>query len=209
MPTRYRLIRRGVRGGVFYCVDNKTGKRTSLQTGKKDEARQVVEAKNQAERQPFINLQIARAYLMASDSTISTRTWQTVMEEIPKTKKGENQARWLSAIRDTAFDPIRNQPLLGTTAEQLLRVLEVGTISTNVFLRRLHNFALDMNWLPWPVIPKRRWPAVHYKSKRAVTREEHERIIEREKNPEQNAFYQLCWHLGGSQSDIATMTMNY
>ena len=75
--------------------------------------------------------------LMPSDSMISTRTWQTVMEEIPKTKKVENQARWLSAIRDTAFDPIRNQPLLGTTAEQLLRVLEVGTISTNVFLRRL------------------------------------------------------------------------
>jgi hypothetical protein len=52
MPTRYRLIRRGIRNGVFYCVDSKTGKRTSLQTSKKDEARQVVEAKNQAERQP-------------------------------------------------------------------------------------------------------------------------------------------------------------
>jgi hypothetical protein len=84
---------------------------------------------------------------MASDPTISSRTWQTVMEEIPKTKKIENQARWLSAIRDTAFDSIRNQPVLGTTAEQFLRVLENGTISTNVFLRRTHNFALDMNWL--------------------------------------------------------------
>jgi hypothetical protein len=76
MKTRYRLFRRGVRGGVFYCVDAKTGKRTSLQTGIKDEARQVIEAKNQAERQPFINLQIARAYLMASDPAISSRTWQ-------------------------------------------------------------------------------------------------------------------------------------
>jgi integrase len=108
-------------------------------------------------------------------------------------------------IRDTAFDVIRQQPVLGTTAEQFLRVLEKGTVSTNVFLRRLHNFALDMNWLPWPVIPKRRWPAVHYKSKRAVTKEEHEQIIEREKNPEVNTFYQLCWHLGGSQSDVATL----
>jgi len=49
------LIRRGVRGGAFYCVDNKTGKRT----GSEDEARQIVEAKNQAERQPVLNLQIA------------------------------------------------------------------------------------------------------------------------------------------------------
>jgi len=205
MKTRYRLIRRGVRNGAFYCVDTKTGKRASLQTGDKDEAQQIIQARNQAERQPFINLQIARAYLMASDPGIASRTWQAVMEEIPKTKKGENQARWYSAIRDKAFDSIRQQPVLGTTAEQFLRVLEIGTIATNVFLRRLHNFAIDMNWLPCPVIPKRRWPAVHYKSKRAITKEEHERIIEREKNPEQNAFYQLCWHLGGSQSDVATL----
>jgi len=23
-----------------------------------------------------------------------------------------------------------------------------GSISTNIYLRRIHNFALDMNWLP-------------------------------------------------------------
>ena len=65
MKTRYRLIRRGVRGGGFYCVDSVTGKRTSLRTGSEDEARQIVEAKNQAERQPVLNLQIwatARAH---------------------------------------------------------------------------------------------------------------------------------------------------
>jgi hypothetical protein len=33
-------------------------------------------------------------------------------------------------------------------AEHFLRVLAVGTVSTNVYLRRLHNFALDMGWLP-------------------------------------------------------------
>src|SRR5438067_38266 len=32
---------------------------------------------------------------------------------------------------------------------------------------------------------------------------EHLLIIEREKNPERKSFYQLCWHLGGSQSDVA------
>jgi len=53
MKTRYRSIRRGVRGGGFYCVDNKTSS--------EDEARQIVEAKHQAERQPVLNLQIAKA----------------------------------------------------------------------------------------------------------------------------------------------------
>src|SRR5437899_11717477 len=36
MKTRYRLIRRGVRNGGFYCVDTKTGKRTSLRTDDED-----------------------------------------------------------------------------------------------------------------------------------------------------------------------------
>ena len=30
MKTRYRLIRRGNRGDVFYCVDTKTGKRIAI-----------------------------------------------------------------------------------------------------------------------------------------------------------------------------------
>ena len=38
MKTRYRLTSRGIRGGMFYCVDKITGKRTSLQTTNKDEA---------------------------------------------------------------------------------------------------------------------------------------------------------------------------
>jgi hypothetical protein len=32
-----------------------------------------------------------------------------------------------------------------------------------------------------------------------------QRIIERERNPERRDFYQLCWHLGGSQRDIASL----
>jgi hypothetical protein len=41
--------------------------------------------------------------------------------------------------------------------------------------------------------------------RRAITREEHIQIVEREKNPETKAFYELCWHLGGSQSDVANL----
>jgi hypothetical protein len=54
-----------------------------------------------------------------------------------------------------------------------LKVLENGSISTNVYLRRIHNFALDMNWLPWPVLPKKRWSAVRFKEKRGITLKEH------------------------------------
>ena len=49
----------------------------------------------------------------------------------------------------------------------------VFVISTNIYLRRIHNFALDMNWLPWPVLPKKRWPAIKFKDKRGITLAEH------------------------------------
>jgi hypothetical protein len=53
-----------------------------------------------------------------------------------------------------------------------------------------------MNWLPWPLIPKRLWPEIKFKDKRAIKFEEHRRIIEREKNPERRNFYELCRYEG-------------
>ena len=74
--------------------------------------------------------------------------------------------------------------IIETPGKLLLKVLQSGKVSTNVFLRRLHNFCVDMNWLPWPLIPKRQWPAVRFKDKRAITLDEHQRIIAAEVNPE-------------------------
>ena len=90
-------------------------------------------------------------------------------------------------MRDKAFDLIRNLPILETQSAHFLKVLELGKVSTNVYLRRIHNFALDMNWLPWPILPKRQWPQVRFKEKRAITFEEHQRIIAAEVNPERKA----------------------
>lgn len=205
MNARYRLTCRGSRGGMLYCVDTHTGKRTSLHTCNEDDARQIIEAKNQATRQPTINLQIAQAYLQHADPTLATRTWQEVMEKIVSTKTGNTRERWEFAIRDKAFDAIRDRKLIETASEQFLDVLNEGSVSTNVYLRRAHNFAIGMHWLPWPVLPKRQWPPVQYKEKRAITFEEHHKIIQRERNPEMRAFYQLLWHLGGSQSDVAML----
>ena len=205
MKQRYRLIRRGERGAKFYCVDAAAGRRTSLRTSSLDEARQLVLARKQALRQPTLDLHIAKAYLAGSDSGVATRTWQQAMEQVVASKQGANQARWQAAIRDHAFDSIRAKVLIETRPEQLLEVLRAGRVSTNVFLRKLHNFCLDMTWLPWPVVPKRQWPPVKYKPKRAITLEEHQAIVARETNPETRAFYQLAWFLGGSQSDLACL----
>lgn len=71
-------------------------------------------------------------------------------------------------------------------------------VSTNVYLHRMHNFALDMNWLGGPIIPKPQWPKPEYKKKRAIKLEEHLAIVGRETNPERKAFYRLARHTGAA-----------
>jgi integrase len=202
MKQRYLLFRRA---GVFYYEDTTTGKQLSLRTKDEAEALTLLHSKNEAHRQPVLNLHIARTYLTATDPEVARRTWQTPMDEMTKTKTGSTRVRHEVAMKDKAFDLIRNLPILETHSAHFLKVLELGTVSTNVYLRRIHNFALDMNWLPWSVLPKRQWPKVRFKEKRAITWEEHEKIIAAEVNPERKALYQLCWHLGASQGDIANL----
>ena len=203
MKKRYRLVRRGERN-TFYCFDTHNRKRETLGTSNAADARRLVDARNEAIRHPSMNLQIAQVYLQHADSALAARTWQEVMEKIISMKTGNTRERWEYAIQDKAFDPIRNRKLLETSSEHFLEVLHKGSVSTNVYLRRAHNFAIGMHWLPWPVLPKLPWPPVRFKEKRAITFEEHQKIINRERNPEIKAFYQLLWHLGGSQTDVAT-----
>jgi hypothetical protein len=176
-----------------------------LQTGSEDEAEQIVQAKNQAERQPVLNLQIAKAYLAGTDSGVSQRTWQQALDELTASKHGSNQERWRRAGADNAFNLIRDKVIIETQGEALLKVLRTGTVSTNIYLRRLHNFCLDMNWLPWPIIPKRQWPEIKFKEKRAITWEEHQKIVGGESNAELRDYYELLWNLGGSQTDMASL----
>jgi integrase len=204
MKRRFILYRRKL-GGTFYVEDTETRKQESLGTKNRAEATSLLNARNESVRQPQLNLQIAKAYLAGTDSGVSTRTWQQALNAIVDTKSGSTKDRWQRAAKDKAFDLFRNRIILETQAEQLLASLKAGTVSTNVHLRKLHNFCLSMNWLPWPLIPKRLWPEVKFKPKRAITMAEHQLILEREKNPERRSFYELCWHLGGSQTDIANL----
>ena len=203
MKQRYRVFLRP--WGTYYFEDLVTGKQETLKTRDKNEAFRLVAAKNENEKAPAFSLHLARVYWKSGDPAGATRTWQHVMDEIPKLKKGNTRQRWLTAIKDKALDSIRNMVVLETQAEHFLKVLEKGSVCTNIYLRRIHNFALDMNWLPWPVLPKKRWPVIKFKEKRGITWEEHQAIVTREQNPERKAFYQLAWHLGASQSDIACL----
>lgn len=206
MNDRYSIFRNVSRGGYYYLQDRITRKQESLGTLDKATAQRVLNARNEADRQPAINRQIAQAYLRAADPKMVTRTWQEVMDAILSRHDGETLRRWKTAVKDRAFDAIRKRPLVETTAEELLNVIKRGTVCTNVYLRRLHNYALDMDWLLKPTMPKRQWPKIIHRKGKAIQATEHQRIVEREQNEERRAFYQLLWHLGGSQTDVAFLS---
>jgi len=203
MLQRYRKFKRA--WGMWYAFDNATSNSVSLKTRVKNEAEQKVNAMNEVERQPSISLGLAKVYLNATDPKLASRTWQEVMEHIVAKKKDETRRRWDVAIKDKNFDCIRNLRVAETRPEHFDRVLADGKVSTNVYLRRIHNHALGMEWLLKSVIPRLQWPKPVFKEKRAITAEEHAAIVLREQNLERRDFYDLLWHTGAAQSDGACL----
>lgn len=203
MKNRYRIFRRN--SDTFYAFDRLTGKRESLKTSNPNEARRLVQARNDSHERPAFNLQLARMYLTASDPEASGRTWRNVLQSLIDAKAGPTRDRWITAGNQRALAKFLDLRLLDTRPEHILNTVRSGTVSTNIYLRRLHNFAVDMGWLTTPVVFKRQWPKARFKPKRAITLAEHERILASEKNPEWHAYYRCCWHLGGSQSDVAAL----
>jgi site-specific recombinase XerD len=203
MTQRYRKFQRS--WGMWYAFDNATGNSVSLKTRVKSEAVQKVNAMNETERQPSISLGLARVYLNATDPKLATRTWQDVMENIITKKTDETLTRWNTAIKDKNFDCIRSLRVAETRPEHFDRALADGKVSTNVYLRRIHNHALGMEWLLKSVIPRLQWPKPVFKAKRAITAEEHAAIIQREQNSERRDFYELLWLTGAAQSDGACL----
>jgi hypothetical protein len=129
---------------MYFCEDRETGAQQSLHTKDETEAVRLLNAKNEASADPSLALQIARAYLAAADPAIAKRTWRYAADELVKTKHGENAYRWQRALKDKAIVKILDLKLVQTRAEHFLAALNAGTVSTNVFLRRLHNFALGL-----------------------------------------------------------------
>lgn len=186
--------------------DRSTRVQKSLRTRDREEAEKLVQAYNDTVNQPIFNLALARVYLAGSDPALLTRTWQDVMDHIVARRGGDTRRRWAVAIQDENFECIRQLKVVETRPEHFTQVLADGKPSTNVYLRRLHNYALGMEWLLKSVLPKLLWPKPVYKKKRAITREEHLAILTRETNPERRDFYDLLWHTGASQGDAAFLT---
>jgi hypothetical protein len=204
VQLKYRIYRR--RNGVFYWQDNNSKKQGTLRTNDKREAERLLNAMNESHRQPTINLNLARAYLAAHDSKMAQRTWQAVMDEMATHGIPTTQERCARGFRSKAYDPIRNKPLVQTTGADLLAIIHTNGNCVAHYLRRLHNLAVDLGWLPWPVLAKRAWPKIRSRSKRAITDQEHAAVIASEKNMERRAYYELLYETGAAQTDAANLT---
>jgi len=203
MKQQFILFRRS---GIYYLEDRKTRKQKSLGTKSKAEALLRLNVENEKVRQPNLNLQLARAYLSASDPETASRTWQVVMDEMASHGKDATKLRCASAMRSKAFDKIRSMPLVQTMPAHFCAILEDCAVSVAHYLRRLHNLAYGLGWIPAPILPPKKWPKIQFGMKRGITAEEHARIIEAEKNVERRHYYQMIWETGASQSDAAALS---
>ncbi len=208
MQDRYWLYQRN---GIFYVQDRSTGKQESLRTRDHTVASRLFSAKNQAFEQPALNISMAKAYLSVKTPEMAKRTWKEVMEEIEQGYQGPTLLRWRKVMISPPFQSLKKQPLLETEAHHFLKVLRhpAAGVSTNVQLRILHNRALALGWLLTSVLSRAAWPKVRYGKKRAIAWEEHQQIVQREReieaDSENRLFYEMLWETGGSQSDIACL----
>ena len=207
VQLKYRLFRR--HNGVFYWQANDSSKQGTLRTTERRQAERLLNAMNESYREPTLNLNLARAYLAAHDPKMAKRTWQAVMDEMATHGIPSTQVRCARGFRSKAYDPIRNKPLVQTTGEDLLTIIHANGNCVAHYLRRLHNLAVDLGWLAWPILAKRAWPKIRSQSKRAITAEEHAAVIACEKNPERRAYYELLYETGAAQTDAANFTAEH
>ena len=132
MKPTHRLIRRA---GIYYAFETATSKRDSLGTRDKTEATQLLAAKMQSILQPVLNLRMAKVYLSGADPQALKRTWRDVLNSMIESKRGENKARWERMDRHRPLASLWKKVVIQTTAEDFLRCLNAGTVTTNKFLR--------------------------------------------------------------------------
>jgi len=170
MQDRFTMFRHGA---VFYCEDRTTGQQKSLLTRKADEARKLVQAKNDAVNLPLMNLVMAKTYLSAQDPKMITRTWADVMTRFCDRSNANTRMRHERVVRTKPMQFLKGKRLIETTGDDLSAALKLGSNSTIAFLQTLHNDALGMGWIPSPILPRKLWPKMKKKGKRAITETEH------------------------------------
>jgi integrase len=204
---RFRMYKRRDRGGgMYYWEDKSTGQQGSLKTKDRSAAAKLLDAKNSAGRNTFLDRELGRAYLGASDPTFRTRTWSEVIEAYcgRPNLKAPSVERAVREFGRERFTALKAVVVTETTATDIFGC--ATTASAAHYLKRLHNYAVALGWLPWQVMPPQVWPKFQTRPKRRITADEHQRILVSERHIERRRYYEMLWLTGGSQKDVAELT---
>jgi hypothetical protein len=173
--TLYLLQRQPSR--IFYA-ENLQGERVSLRTKDRAVAEEILRGHKAVVEKPNFAYMVAFAYLGATDPDAQNRTWLDAIDaNIKRSAVDPTRQRLETAKKDRALEKILKLNLLQNRPHQAGRffdALNIGRVSTNVFLRNFHNFALDLGWIPGPIIPLRQWPKFRYATKKAISAKQHQ-----------------------------------
>lgn len=159
MKAAFQLVRRG---NQSYAHNRQTNQRESLKTPDRQEAERLLDAKNNAERAPSMNLALGGVFLAARDAELPLRTWEAMMKAIVRHGRESTRTRYARAMRDPVLGRPKHRRLVETTRNDLLAIIEAGTRSTGYYVKRLHNYALGYGWLPGPIIADKLWPVIKW-----------------------------------------------
>jgi hypothetical protein len=208
MNDHYRLYRRS--NGIYYLEHARTRRQQSLRTKSPDQANTLLRAHNQAIEHPALNMDLAKAYFSGRAPQLIMRTWNDVFEEMTARYQEPTRTRFQKFCRSRPILLLKDVRLAETESAHFLVVLNhaLAGASTNKWLRIVHNRALDLNWLPMPVMARKAWPPFRTKRAQAIARKQHEKLIETEQDPEFRHYLEMLWETGGSQTDIAGLHRN-
>ena len=201
MTNRFTLFKRG---NVYYCEDRTTGQQKSLQTRDEAEAQRILQAKNDTVKLPQMNMVMAKTYLSAQDPKMVARTWADVMQRFCDRSNDNTRMRHERVVRTKPMVFLKGKRLIETTADDFFEALKLGSNSTIAFLQTLHNDAVGMGWIPSPILPRKLWPKMKKKYKRAITETEHIQLLAAV-DDEWRLYLQLLWFIGASQTDAANL----
>jgi integrase len=198
----YRMFKRGNR---FYAEHRVTGEQKSLKTSNKEHAEDLLFALNKSGESASKDRDLAMVFLSRADPQATTRTWSDLFEAFTENRKESCRERVRRAFRSDSLCQVRNLKLVDTVPHKFIAVLRQTSRSTQYHVRLAFNHGVKLRWVDKDLIEQSLWPKVRWNHFRAITKEEHEKILESTEDPERRNFYELCWHLGASQGDAANL----
>lgn len=205
IPGRFAVLLRN--HGVYSSHDKMTGARRSLRTRDYAKAAELVNALNQEYADKQHAEALAHIFLEKAGRTLCKMTWAEAMEAC-WSREGlrENTVNGLKRVfGGKCFAALRPMLICETYAEHFREVLKNGAPSTSKFLRTLQCFAIEQGWLHAPLLPNKVLRMKKQKDTKAITWEEHQRIVASEKRPEWKRYYTMCWLVGGGNTDMANL----